>query len=183
MNIRPTAQNADNSIPTIDVQEAFTGGGSQVGQSHSTTHDWELTNNTSFAIGAALVEDGVRVCVELISTQFSPQNFGGTYTFFGGGFGPILDANDQPIGGTQPITSIERYRRTQVLIAQGFDRRSRYACSAAARASFVCRQVIRKRKSASGTSAALFRTTGSCVQTSRSVSVCVTRTRKTSTAI
>jgi len=32
-----TAQDADNSIPTIDVSEAFTGGGSQVGQSHRTT--------------------------------------------------------------------------------------------------------------------------------------------------
>ena len=30
------AQDADNSIPTIEVSEAFTGGGSQVGQSHST---------------------------------------------------------------------------------------------------------------------------------------------------
>ncbi|HET9527758.1 MAG TPA: carboxypeptidase-like regulatory domain-containing protein, partial [Pyrinomonadaceae bacterium] len=33
---------ADNSIPTLEVQDAFTGGGSQVGQSHSDTNDWEL---------------------------------------------------------------------------------------------------------------------------------------------
>src|SRR6185369_585372 len=45
------AQDADNSIPTINVSEAFTGGGSQVGQSNSTTRDWELTNNTSFVMG------------------------------------------------------------------------------------------------------------------------------------
>ena len=52
--------------------------------------------------------------------QFSPQNFGGTYTFFGGGLGPELDANDDPIPGTEEvITSIERYRRTQVFLARG----------------------------------------------------------------
>ena len=32
------AQDADNSIPTLEVQDAFTGGGSQVGQSNSTTN-------------------------------------------------------------------------------------------------------------------------------------------------
>jgi Predicted membrane protein len=51
--------------------------------------------------------------------QFSPQNFGGTFTFFGGEFGPNLDANNQPIAGGSVITSIERYRRTQVFLAQG----------------------------------------------------------------
>ena len=49
------AQNADNSIPTLEVQEAFTGGGSQVGQSHSEDKEWELTNNTSFAMGVACI--------------------------------------------------------------------------------------------------------------------------------
>src|SRR5215208_556876 len=111
-------QDADNSIPTLEVQEAFTGGGSQVGQSHSTEREWELTNNTSFAMAAHSLEVGARLRGIHID-QFSPQNFGGTYTFFGGRVGPKLDANDQPIGGTQIITSIERYRRTQVFLAQG----------------------------------------------------------------
>jgi hypothetical protein len=97
------AQNADNSIPTIDVQEAFTGGGSQVGQSHSTTNDWELTNNTSFAMGAHALKAGARVRSTAID-QFSPQNFGGTYAFF---------------GGIDGVTSIERYQRTLVLLEQG----------------------------------------------------------------
>ena len=113
------SQDADNSLATIEVSEAFTGGGSQVGQSHSTTKDWELTNNTSFAIASHALKAGVRLRGVHID-QFSPQNFGGTYTFFGGGLGPILDANDLPTGGTEIVTSIERYRRTQVLLAQGF---------------------------------------------------------------
>ena len=113
-----TSQNADNSIATIDVSEAFTGGGSQVGQSHSTTHDWELTNNTSFTHGAHALKAGARLRGVNID-QVSPQNFGGTYSFFGGVFGPVLDANNGPTGDTALLTSIERYRRTQVFLAQG----------------------------------------------------------------
>jgi hypothetical protein len=110
------AQNADNSIATLEVQDAFTGGGSQVGQSHNENNEWELSNNTSFAIGNHALKTGIRLR-SLRITQFSPQNFGGTYTFFGGGLGPELDANDNPIPGTEEvITSIERYRRTQVFL-------------------------------------------------------------------
>src|SRR5689334_17140492 len=96
-------QNADNSIPTIDVQDAFTGGGSQVGQSHSTNDEIELTNNTSFAMGRHSLKVGGR-WRWVKNSQFSPQNFGGTFTFFGNG--PAL-------------TSIERYQRTLELQAQG----------------------------------------------------------------
>src|ERR1043165_10022536 len=107
-----TAQDADNSIATIDVQDAFTGGGSQVGNAHSTTHDWELSNNTSFAMGAHSLKVGARLRGVSID-QFSPANFGGTYTFFGGERGPVLDANDQPTGATDFITSIERFPPTK----------------------------------------------------------------------
>jgi hypothetical protein len=96
-------QNADNSIPTIDVQEAFTGGGSQIGESHSTDDQVELTNNTSFTMGRHSLKAGGRLRWVKVS-QFSPQNFGGTFSFFGG------------VGG---LTSIERYRRTIVLQEQG----------------------------------------------------------------
>src|SRR6185436_6754613 len=110
--------NADNSIATIDVQDAFTGGGSQVGNTHSTTHDWEVSNNTSFAMGQHSLKVGARLRGVNID-QFSPQNFGGTYSFFGGERGPVLDANDDPTGAIDFITSIERYRRTQVFLKEG----------------------------------------------------------------
>src|SRR5215216_2905678 len=113
-------QDADNSIPTIEVSEAFTGGGSQVGQSHSTTKDWELTNNTSFAMGPHAFKAGARVRGVHLD-QFSPQNFGGYYTFFGGGLGPALDGNDQQRADTEIITSIERFRRTQIFLEQGLN--------------------------------------------------------------
>lgn len=112
-------QNADNSIPTIQVQDAFTDGGSQVGAASRTTNSWELTNNTSFARGQHSFKVGVRARGVRIS-DFSPQNFGGSYTFFGGDLAPVLDANDQPLNlPFERITSIERYRRTLVFRAQG----------------------------------------------------------------
>ncbi len=114
------AQNADNSIPTIDVQDAFTGGGSQIGQSHTDTNNWELTNNTSFAINAHSLKVGARVrSVDI--TNFSPQNFGGSFSFFGGNFGPsAIGPNNEPLGPIVSLASIERYRRTEVLLDQGF---------------------------------------------------------------
>ncbi len=113
------AQDADNSIPTVDVQEGFVGGGSQVGQAHSEQKDWELSNNTSFALGQHSMKAGMRVRAIKIN-QFSPQNFGGTFTFSGGDRAPVLDDSNQIIG-TDVITSIERYRRTIVLQEEGLN--------------------------------------------------------------
>ena len=73
-------QNGNNTVPTIQVLDAFTGGGSQVGQASNTNNSWELTNNTSFAVKAHSLKIGARMRHVSI-TDISPQNFGGTYTF------------------------------------------------------------------------------------------------------
>ena len=109
---------ADNSIPTLEVQDAFIGGGSQVGQSHADTNNWELTNNTTFARGPHSLKFGVRYR-SLDITNFSPANFGGTYTFFGGNFAPNVDSNGDAISGIDVVSSIERYRRTLLYLEQG----------------------------------------------------------------
>jgi len=116
-----SGSDANNSIPTLNVQEAFQGGGSQVGIASTTDNQLELTNNTSFAITNHSFKVGGRLRYVSIKDN-SPSNFGGTYTFFGGGFGPALDASDHVIPNTLiPITSIERYRRTLVFIQQGLN--------------------------------------------------------------
>jgi hypothetical protein len=51
----------------------------------------------------------------------------------------------QPTGGTSFITSIERYRRTQVF-SRGTDGAADSRCSAVAQASFVCRPAIRSQR-------------------------------------
>ena len=109
-------QNGNNSIPGINVLEAFTGGGAQVGHSLNQQNHWELQNYTSMTRGTHVFKFGARVrAIDL--TDVSPQNFGGTFTFSGGP-APELDAQNHVVLGPdgkpviQQIQSIERYRRT-----------------------------------------------------------------------
>jgi hypothetical protein len=111
-------QEGDNSQPTINVLEAFTGGGSQIGLSSNDEDRWELQNNTSWSWGNHSLKAGGRLRAVRI-TDISPQNFGGTFTF-AGGLAPELDANNQVVPGQFVfITSIERYRRTLLFEQQG----------------------------------------------------------------
>ncbi|MGH9339000.1 MAG: TonB-dependent receptor domain-containing protein [Acidobacteriota bacterium] len=105
----------DNSLPTIRVLDAFTGGGSQVGLSFNELNRWELQNLTSWNRRAHAFKAGLQVRGVSLE-DVSRSNFGGTFTF-GGGLAPELDAHDQVLlsGGNPvlaPITSLERYRRT-----------------------------------------------------------------------
>jgi len=106
-----TANDGDNTTPALIVQGAFSGGGAQIGTSGNTTNRWELTNLSTFNRNAHTFKWGVRV-KQVFDDDRSVNNFGGTYTFFGG-LGPQLDANNQPIAGTAiELTGLERYRRT-----------------------------------------------------------------------
>lgn len=101
----------DNTIPTLNVQGAFTGGGSSVGNSGNTENRFELTNMTTYTRGTHTIKWGARVRRSSLE-DVNVNNFGGTYTFFGG-LGPQLDANNQPIAGPLvQLDALERYRRT-----------------------------------------------------------------------
>jgi hypothetical protein len=102
----------------LNVNESFSGGGSQVGASSNMQNRAELTNFTSWTHGNHFLKVGARIRHVNIES-ISPGNFGGTYTF-GGGFGPQLDANDQIVPGPGvEISSLERYRRTLVFSRAG----------------------------------------------------------------
>ncbi|MDQ3133481.1 MAG: TonB-dependent receptor, partial [Acidobacteriota bacterium] len=109
-------QDGDNSVPTIRVLDAFTGGGAQVGLAFNNENRWEVANNTSWALGTHSLKFGARLRGISIR-DISPNNFGGTFTF-AGGLAPQLDANNGVVtdAAGQPvltaITSLERYRRT-----------------------------------------------------------------------
>ena len=114
---RPTAVTTANTPgAAIQVLSAFNGGDAQVGRSTDTQNTVEFQNYTSMVRGLHAWRFGVRLR-GATETSASPQNFGGTFTF-GGGLGPRLDANNQPVldSAGQPvlvnIESIERYRRT-----------------------------------------------------------------------
>jgi hypothetical protein len=114
-------QDGNNVIPTIVVQDAFIAGGSQVGLAHNNDDRWEVQNYSTWTKDRHILRFGARVRGVSL-TDFSPQNFGGTFTFSGGD-APLLDANNQIVFDGNgdpvltPITSLERYRRT--LLFQG----------------------------------------------------------------
>ena len=112
-------EDGDNSRPTINVLDSFTGGGSTVGLSSNTQDRWELQNYTTFSLGRHSMKAGMQLRHESID-DISRNNFGGTYTFAGGP-APELDANNQIIPGTSiEISSIERYRRTLLFKQLGY---------------------------------------------------------------
>jgi carboxypeptidase family protein len=100
-NHQASGDTANNSIPTVQVQDAFTGGGSQIGLSSNQQNRFELTNNTSIARGPHTIRFGARLrSTHLNST--SPQNFGGTWTF----------AGSRQLGNPNALTSIQVYQIT-----------------------------------------------------------------------
>jgi len=107
-NHQTSGDTANNSIPTISVQEAFTGGGSQIGLSSNLQNRWELNNNTSLALGAHSIKFGARLR-DVHINSISPQNFGGTWTF----------AGTRRAGNPTGFTSIEVYQITQQGLRNG----------------------------------------------------------------
>lgn len=121
--LRHSKADGDNSLPTINVLDAFTGGGAQIGKSSYSDHRWELQNYTLYASGNHTLRIGGRLRGVHV-TDSSPLNFGGTFTF-GSGNGPQLSSDNKVVleGNAQPLlirlSSIERYRRTLLFQQQG----------------------------------------------------------------
>ena len=114
------------NTPGADIQVlgAFNGGGSQLGPVDDTQNNYEFQNYTTIIRQAHTLHFGVRVR-ETGDANFSRANFGGSFTF-GGGIGPELDSNNQPVldGSGDPILvplqSIEVYRRTLLFESLGY---------------------------------------------------------------
>src|SRR5262249_10558240 len=86
-------QRGDDSGATLQVLEAFTGGGAQVGPSANDQKRWEVQNLTTWSRGKHALKAGLRLRT-VSEDDVARQNFGGTVVF-SGGVGPELDANDQ----------------------------------------------------------------------------------------
>ncbi|MBV9506065.1 MAG: carboxypeptidase regulatory-like domain-containing protein, partial [Acidobacteriia bacterium] len=89
-----TFQNGDNTVPTTLVASAFTGGGAEIGRSYTDIDHFELTNFTTVTHKTHTIRFGVRIRRDAL-TSASPENFGGTFSFFGVAAAPVLDANNQ----------------------------------------------------------------------------------------
>jgi len=99
---------ANNSIPTVNVQDAFTGGGSQIGLASNKQNRFEITNITSMVKGNHTIKFGARARMVSI-TSISPNNFGGTWTFSG----------TRNLLNPEGLTSIDAYQITQQGLQQG----------------------------------------------------------------
>ena len=85
-------QQGNGSIPGINVQDAFFGGGSQVGLNFNKSRDIELTNITTTTLAKNHgIKFGGRFHTVNIDDR-SESNYGGTFTF--PGFRVINDPND-----------------------------------------------------------------------------------------
>jgi hypothetical protein len=117
-------QKSKDPSPGLIVLDAFSGGGSQIGNYSFDRNEGELRNYTTVTTRAHSTKFGARLRWARIS-DIAPTNFGGTFTFVGG-TAPQLDAaNHVVIGsGGQPvltdINSLERYRRTLLFQHLGF---------------------------------------------------------------
>ena len=98
----------DNSIPTINVSQAFIGGGAQVGLNYNRNQNWELQNYTTTTLGKTnqhSVKFGVRVRGVTIKDR-SESNFGGTF-----GFSGISSPGDPfDLDGDGFLSPLEQYR-------------------------------------------------------------------------
>ncbi|MDQ2854743.1 MAG: carboxypeptidase-like regulatory domain-containing protein, partial [Acidobacteriota bacterium] len=83
-------QNANSTLPALNVQDSFFGGGAQTGIASNRQSRAEVQNFLSWSTGNHFLKFGERFRYVKI-TSISPANFGGTYTFAGGS-GPLLDA-------------------------------------------------------------------------------------------
>jgi hypothetical protein len=113
-----------NDAAAINVSDSFSGGGSTTGHAWDTSNYYELNNITTYTAGVHTLKWGGRARESMIN-DYSPSNFNGSFSFVGGS-APELDANNQPIIGSDgnfviaPETSLERYRRTLVFEQLGY---------------------------------------------------------------
>lgn len=102
-------QTGDNSVPTINVSSAFSGGGAQIGLNYNRQSSWELQNYTTTAFGAKnqhSVKFGIRLRGITLKDR-SESNFGGSFTFPG-----FFDAGDPNNPNDDVFVSpIEQYRQ------------------------------------------------------------------------
>jgi hypothetical protein len=119
------SREGDDSQPGLQVLDAFSGGGSQVGTSLDEQRRWELHNVTSWTLGSHALRAGFRLRT-VRERDDARQGFAGNVTF-ASGVAPLLDEHGQPVLGDDgqptlaPLSSLERYRRTLMLQRLGMD--------------------------------------------------------------
>ncbi len=109
-------QDGDNSIPTIQVSSAFTGGGAQIGLNYNRSKRWELQNYTTTSVGKNsehALKFGIRARGINIEDR-SESGYGGTFTFAGvpGLYSSIQQYQQKVLGNLNPIFNPNQFSIT-----------------------------------------------------------------------
>jgi hypothetical protein len=99
-----TSQTGNSTLPAINVQDSFTGGGANLSQNFNRLNSYELQNSTSLTRGKHQIKFGLRFRDYSLSNQ-STTNYNGSFTFF----------------------SLNTYAAAQKLLAQGATAQQVYA--------------------------------------------------------
>jgi hypothetical protein len=106
-------------VPSLVVASSFSGGSAQVGNASDINTLLEFQSNTTVIHNEHTIRFGGRARHTGI-TDISPGNYGGTFSFFGVTGAAVLDADSQPTGQTEQISSLEQYRRTLLFQQLGY---------------------------------------------------------------
>ncbi|MFV0387612.1 MAG: carboxypeptidase regulatory-like domain-containing protein [Pyrinomonadaceae bacterium] len=104
------------------ITDTFISGNPSIGKYNQTSKNFEINNILTFEVNNFTIRAGGSIRIKSLS-DYSPENFGGTYVF-NGGFGPKL-VNGIPVIGNngqaiiENISGLESYRRTVMFSAQG----------------------------------------------------------------
>ena len=102
-------QAPNSTAPQLQVEGAFTSGGSANGALRDHEVDTEWDDDAILSLDKHLLKVGFQS--EYLRERFRyTNNFNGTWTF-GGGTAPVLDANHLPTSATETITGAEQYVR------------------------------------------------------------------------
>jgi hypothetical protein len=104
-----TAQTPLSTAPALQVAGYFVGGGATSQNLNNRERDLEIDHDVMLTHGKHTFKLGAQSLAFFLHS-FDPDTFNGAYVF-GGGSAPVLDANNQPTGGTTTISGIEQYRR------------------------------------------------------------------------
>ncbi len=117
--INTNSQNTSTgTLPTLNVQGAFSSGSSAIGNSGTKLNSFEVANTTTFTHGAHVMKAGLRIRESMLDST-SLSNFNGSFSFLGA-TAPQLDANFVAIpGASVQLTALQVYQRTLQLQARG----------------------------------------------------------------
>ncbi|MBS1877739.1 MAG: TonB-dependent receptor [Acidobacteria bacterium] len=106
------AGTGDSSIPGINVASSFNSGGSPMSSNFTHTRSYELQNILTLTHGAHTIKAGGRLRQSDLDSR-STSNFNGSYTF------GTPSASAACLSGIGNPTSLDLYRQTEILLAQG----------------------------------------------------------------